>query len=367
MPKVSIIIPVYNAEGFIGVTIESLLNQTLTDCEYIFVNDGSTDNSLEVLQRYAVKDTRIVVIDQANQGISIARNSGVNISTGEYIGFMDNDDYVKPDMFETLYNDAVANNADIIVSKTILGRDGKYIIKDSIFPAGLVYDNAFIQDNIITNLLKAEDLFAVWNKLYKRSHIDEFNVRFPKNRNIEEDSMFNFQAFNKASRVIFTEYSGYYYKDVVVNESRKLIERDYFARAIERYLFDYKKEVGLVTKDEDIARLTAIRLIHRVFYLFFKCALDGFAGKKTRYNYIKNMITNPLVRNVAAKYNTHTLGINGYFERVVFFIIKSQAIIIMGVVIKMLQLFYTPKLSEFLRTLNKTKTGEQQNVIKKNI
>ena len=353
MPKVSIIIPVYNAEAFIDETIESLLNQTLTDCEYIFVNDGSTDNSLKVLQLYAVKDTRIVVIDQVNQGISVARNSGVNISTGEYIGFMDNDDYVKPDMYETLYNDAIANKADIIVSKTILGRDGKYIIKESIFPVGKVYDNDFIQENIITNLLKTEDLFAVWNKLYKRTLVEEFNVRFPKNRNIEEDSMFNFQAFNKAAKVEFLDYSGYYYRDVAINESRKFIERDYFQRAVERYHFDYKNEIGLTIDDSTLERLKSLRLLHRVFYLIFRCATDKNSPKSVCKAYIQKMVVHDDIRKIVAKYSPEDLEVYGTYQKLVLNIIKKQALSKLTFLTWIIGMVYSPRLSEMLRLLNK--------------
>ena len=361
MPKISIIIPVYNAEGFIDETIRSLLAQTLADCEYIFVNDGSLDNSLQLLEAYAQKDLRIRVVDQVNRGISMARNAGVAIARGEYIGFMDNDDYVKPDMYEVLYNLAIANDLDIVISKTILGRDGKYIIKDSIFPPDMVYDSPFIQQNIIPSLLKSEDLFAVWNKLYKRSFIEEHAVRFPNNRDIEEDSMFNFKAFNQAAKVIFTNYSGYYYRDVVINESKKIIERDYFSRAVERYLFDYKKELGLVTNDKDVARLTAIRFIHRVFYLIFKCALDKQLSKKVRYRYIKKMVTSPAVREVTRVYSKGTLEVKGYFEQVIFHIIQKQSFVKLAIAVRALQLLYIPQLSELLRVINKTKTGKQNN------
>ena len=127
--KVSVVIPVYNAKDYLQDCIKSLLSQTLVDCEFIFVNDGSTDNSLEIIQKYQEEDNRIKLISQENKGIAEARNAGIEIASGEYIGFLDNDDFVKIDFFENLYKNAIENNLDILVSKTILGRDGKYIIK----------------------------------------------------------------------------------------------------------------------------------------------------------------------------------------------------------------------------------------------
>lgn len=99
-PKVSIIVPVYNVEKYLAKCLDSLVNQTLKDIEIICINDGSTDNSLEILNTYAQKDSRITIIDKKNEGVSAARNTGLNISKGEYIMFVDSDDYLElPNVF----------------------------------------------------------------------------------------------------------------------------------------------------------------------------------------------------------------------------------------------------------------------------
>ena len=357
MPKVSIIIPVYNAEAFIDTTIQSLRVQTLEDCEFIFVNDGSKDNSSAIIEQYTKVDGRIKLINQNNQGISIARNNGINIATGDYITFMDNDDYVKPDMYKTLYDAAKTLTLDIVVSKTLLGRDDKYILKEAVFPEGIIYDNSFIQDNIIPSLLKEEDMFAVWNKLYNRDFIERHFVRFPSNREIEEDSMFNFAAFNKAQRVQFIDYSGYYYRNVSVNESRKFIERDYFARAAERYQFDYKTFFDLPIASKEAGRLKAIRFIHRVFYLIFSCALQKGTAANVRYAYIKNMMLSTNVQYVISHYSAPELEVEGRFQKLVFSILRKKSGAGLSILVKAIQFFYSPKLSEILRKLNKTGTG----------
>lgn len=353
MPKVSIIIPVYNAAAFIDECIRSLVSQTLEDCEYIFVNDGSQDNSAAIVQGYAAGDSRIVLIEQHNQGISMARNAGIAAAKGEYLGFCDNDDFLKADMLETLYSIAKTENLDIIVSKTILGRDNKYIIKESIYPVDIVYDNTYAKEHFVADLLKREDLFAVWNKLYRREFIEQFLIRFPANRNIEEDSMFNLQAFNKANRIMFTDYSGYYYRDVVVNESRKYIERDYFQRAVERYRFDYKKEIGLTIDEKKYKRLVALRLMHRVFYLIFRCAVEKGYSWEQRKSYILKMVLNAEIRAVAAAYTHEELEIKGRFQKLIFDIIKGQQLQKMVIVAKGLGIAYSPAVSEILRKINK--------------
>ncbi len=353
-PKISVIIPVYNAAPFIDECIKSLLVQTLSDCEFIFINDGSKDNSTEIIESYT--DSRIILINQLNQGISMARNAGVNAATGEYIGFLDNDDYIKSDMLEILYTTANANDLDIVVSKTILGRDGKFIIKDSVYPVDEVYETTFIQQNIVPDLLKREDLFAVWNKIYKRELIEKYKVRFPENRNIEEDSMFNLQAFNKASKIIFLDYSGYYYRDVIINESRKIIERDYFERAVERYHFDYKNVIGLDIEDEKLKLLKSLRLIHRVFYLIFRCSIEKKYDVRTLQIYIRKMVSHADVREIASKYSAEELEVNGHFQKLLFTIIKKQSLKKLSLVSKLVRLVYSPKLSEILRSLNKKQT-----------
>ena len=113
MPKISVIIPVYNVERFLKKCLESVINQTLSDLEIICINDGSTDKSLSILNSFAQKDNRIIVINQDNQGQSCARNAGLSIATGKYIGFVDSDDWIDLDFYEKLYNTAKKYNADI--------------------------------------------------------------------------------------------------------------------------------------------------------------------------------------------------------------------------------------------------------------
>ena len=111
--KISIIIPVYNAEKYLRKCLDSVINQTLKEIEIICINDGSTDLSLSILKKYATCDNRIKIINQENQGVAIARNNGLKYATGEYIGYVDSDDYVSSIFFELLYNNAKKYNADI--------------------------------------------------------------------------------------------------------------------------------------------------------------------------------------------------------------------------------------------------------------
>ena len=115
-PRVSIIVPMYGVEKYVEQCIDSLLKQTLQEIEIILVDDGSPDRSGEIADEYAKKDSRIKVVHQKNSGLGPARNTGIRVATGDYIGFVDSDDWANHQMFARLYEVAVKNNADIVVS-----------------------------------------------------------------------------------------------------------------------------------------------------------------------------------------------------------------------------------------------------------
>ena len=114
MPKVSVIVPVYNVEEYLERCLDSLVNQTLKDIEIIIVNDGSTDGSKEIIQKYLNKYKNIVYLEKENGGLSSARNYGIPYAKGEYIGFVDSDDYVEITMYENMYNKAIEEKSDMV-------------------------------------------------------------------------------------------------------------------------------------------------------------------------------------------------------------------------------------------------------------
>ena len=351
--KVSIIIPVYKPGNLIHECVTSLINQSFKSTEFIFVNDGSPDNVQEILNDYQKKDERIKIIEQENQGISVARNKGLQIAKGEYIGFLDNDDYYKDNFIEKLYSKASKCQLDIVVSRTIEGRDGKKIIKAPIFETNKIYNQEFSHKNFIKNLLTEESLFAVWNKLYKRELITQYNIQFPSNREIEEDCMFNLQAFNNSKRIMFIDYYGYYYREVSTSESRRFIERDLFTKAIEKYNFDYKSTYNLEINKEEEERFKSVRLINRAIYLTFICSKDN-ANFNTNYSYVKSIVSNPILINAMKTYKHDPLLKAGKYNRILINIILKQNYIKLRIICFSIYKFYTQSVSEFLRNLNGT-------------
>lgn len=174
MCKVSIVVPIYNVEKYLPRCINSLINQTLQEIEIILVNDGSTDNSAKIAKEYLTKyESKIKYVEKENGGLSDARNFGMNYATGEYIAFLDSDDYIEPNAYEEMYEKAKKENAD-------------YVECDFIWE----YTNKIKEDKRISYNNKKEMLENVrvvaWNKLIKRSIIVENKLSFPKGLRYED-------------------------------------------------------------------------------------------------------------------------------------------------------------------------------------
>ena len=203
-PKVSVIVPVYNVEKYLEKCLESLIHQTLKEIEIIIINDGATDSSPKIIERYTQKDSRIKTINQKNQGLSGARNSGLKIAQGEYISFIDSDDWVDQDFLEKLYNSAKNNNADIAMTTIIRKREKiqKYRVH-------------YIKENVYETLeekIKACNIPTccyVWNKLYKKNLLE--NMEFSINRYFE-DMLWIPEIIKKANKIVTTRYTNYYYR-----------------------------------------------------------------------------------------------------------------------------------------------------------
>ena len=203
-PKVSIIIPVYNVEKYLERCINSLRNQTLEDIEIILVDDSSTDSSLALCNKFAEEDSRIKVIHKENEGAGMARNVALKVATGEYYGFVDSDDYVEPEMFETLYSKAVKYNSDLVMSG-VLFVDGNMFSESGECVCKHYFDNdtQFESDEDLKKLRMgivgalpddADDSkygMSIWKNLFKHEIIKQNNLEFQSEREmLSEDALF---------------------------------------------------------------------------------------------------------------------------------------------------------------------------------
>ena len=189
MAKISVIIPVYNTGVYLEECLESLINQTMQDIEIICINDGSTDNSSDILSKYAKKDSRIKVFSQKNSGPSVARNLGIQQAKGDYITFVDSDDWISLEMCEKIYKRAVSTNSDILLFSMYSYANGQLSQDDRInrilnFCTNSTFKIDAIYDCI--NLLPVQTAA----KLYKSSIIKENNINFPENISVGEDICF---------------------------------------------------------------------------------------------------------------------------------------------------------------------------------
>lgn len=176
-PKISLIIPVYNVEKFLKTTLDSVFAQTFKDFEVIIVNDGSTDSSLEIIKEYSKNYSNMVVINQENQGQGIARNNALKVAKGEYIAFLDSDDFLEPDFLEVLYNTAVDNNADIACCSFKLNYEKGF---HELFMAFTPRKCSVISsDEALKKLILDITIHHfLWNKIYKRSLFTENSITF---------------------------------------------------------------------------------------------------------------------------------------------------------------------------------------------
>lgn len=208
-PLISIIVPVYRTEKFLPQCIESILAQTYQNLEIILIDDGSPDRSGAICDKYAEQDKRIIVIHKENGGVSSARNAGLKIAKGEYIGFVDSDDYIAPDMYEYLYGLIIRENVDIAMCNLCQERHCKWEVVSQIDQIEKKYSNVQIFDLHLWTYLM--------NKLFKRSVLN--NVWFHENLSFGEDAYFLFQVLQQNDCIV-SDKAKYYYRDNLTSATR---------------------------------------------------------------------------------------------------------------------------------------------------
>ena len=208
-PIVSVIVPVYNVEQYIGRCLESLTNQSCSlEYEIIVINDGTKDNSMDIVQDYAKRYSFIKIIEQENAGLSGARNTGIENATGEYIAFVDSDDFVSTDYIKLLYESAVENNSDVVCCnyRNIVNESGSGIGNFPRHSCGV-----FSGEKILKEVLQDITVRSyVWNKMYRRSIVEDNGIRFPLGVNFEDLAIMP-QVFYYSKKVSFIPQALYNY------------------------------------------------------------------------------------------------------------------------------------------------------------
>ena len=212
-PKVSIIIPIYNPGEYFVKCLDSAINQTLTDIEIICIDDGSTDDSINLLEKYSKNDERFKIFHQENLGAGTARNKGIENANGEYIIFLDSDDWIENDMCERLYNHAKLLDVDLVLFDVIWYHKNnkkelfKYF-KDDEFNQD--YDSFVFNRSLILDKIVDPSLGVIWSKFYKISFLKDNNIKFSTYK-IYNDVVFHFKTILSANKIAYYPHVFYHY------------------------------------------------------------------------------------------------------------------------------------------------------------
>ena len=213
LPKVSIIIPIYNPGEYFVKCLDSAINQTLTDIEIICIDDGSTDDSINLLEKYSKNDKRFKIFHQENLGAGAARNKGIENAQGEYIIFLDSDDWIENDMCERLYDHAKHLDADLVLFDVIWYHKNnkkeffKYFSEDEFNQDynSFVFDRKFIHEKVVD-----PSLGVIWSKFYKTSFLKDNNIKFSTYK-IYNDVVFHFKTILSANKIAYCPHVFYHY------------------------------------------------------------------------------------------------------------------------------------------------------------
>ena len=333
-PQVSIIVPVYNVENYIERCLNSLVNQTFKDIEIITINDGSTDKSLELLNKYAKEDIRVSVIDLGDEGVSYCRNLGIEKANGKYIMFVDSDDWIDSNMIEVMYKKAEENKLDLVMCSYI--REFKDHSKEKIFnlPEEIIYKEDKVKNELLRKLVgpvkeelsnpeMLDALGTVWGKLYRTDILKENKIKFVDLKEIgsAEDTLFNIFTFNYLSKVMFLNKPMYHYwrdnpKSVTSQYNPKLKEQ---RKVFFKYISDFIKENNF---EQVFKEALNNRICTSVLGLgLIECSKNNKISRINKIKNIKKIINEEYIRNA---YKNLELKYFSIHWRVFYFFIKNK-------------------------------------------
>lgn len=293
-PKISIIVPIYNVESYLHTCVDSIINQTYANLEIILVDDESPDNCGAICDDYAKQDERVKVIHQKNKGLSGARNSGMKIATGDYIAFVDSDDWVELNMYEHLLTLAEENNLAIIEGG-ILERENDTALRED-FDISKVTLQIESYPEAYKRII-SEARFSVWRRLYKKEIVTDYLFKEGK---ISEDVYFTIDNIKKADRIGHFLYPFYNYRSNPTSITRQSYSIKDFD-ALEAAMYLYNTVVGIFPSNDEIKLLARQHLLKRLFRHYRLLNYNSFIDPdfKHRLN-TKKLITKYYSKNHGA-------------------------------------------------------------------
>jgi len=278
MPKTSIILPCYNVESFLPRAIESVLNQSSKDFELLVIIDGSPDNSKQIAEEYALKDTRIKVFEKENGGLSDARNYGLSRAKGEFIYFMDSDDWIEPGLLEDNLKIIEQENLDFVIFGYIQDDEDEHqqvIHSKEVLPLVNVWKKN--DPNLKIDQHHLGLLGYAWNKIYKKSFLDQHDFKFEKGISLVEDILFNAPIYTISEKIRFNQKAYYHYLNRPITTLMKTFHPNHL---------DLKKRKHLVLED-----FFDSWNIPRGKEILAKNFIDGFRGSIHSLFAYKNQLT----------------------------------------------------------------------------
>jgi len=275
---ISVIIPCYNLDKYLRKCLESVLSQSYKNLEVITIDDGSTDATLEILSEYGAKDDRIVTVKQSNAGAGVALNKGIELAKGNYLAFVDNDDWIEPAMYEKLHAELTSSNADMAVCNfNLVYDDHTDLCYSSISNETVnIHDDVYGYFNKYCSCPKPNNY--IWSRLYRTKSVKDSNVRFEKFR-LGADTLFNFKLLPLMSRVTFIKDGLYNYvqrNDSSVYTAAKTSNiADIYADGFEA-LVDYYESNSF----SEFKKVLPIHAFTRLRSVFFYSRLAGLSDEE---------------------------------------------------------------------------------------
>lgn len=323
MVKVSVIVPIYNKEKVLKRNVHTILNQTLKDIEIILINDGSTDRSGQICEDIQRNDKRVKVMHQPNKGVSVARNTGISVATGDYIGFVDPDDWIELDMYENMYTKIKETHANICLCNYSVDEIDKR--RDILLETPLnVLNKTQIRDNLILNMIAPKTVNSsekviigtVWRLLIERQIIEKNNLSFIENLPIMEDLIFTINSLSKVYKVCIDENVNYHY----VQDNSSAINK-YRENLVELNEIVNNKLVCCL-RENNLYEISTHRINNRYIFTALNEIRNATNGNKSIRDKIISI--NKICENMNLQNSLKLINLNGFTlrKKVVLYSIK---------------------------------------------
>ncbi|HWK24487.1 MAG TPA: glycosyltransferase [Ureibacillus sp.] len=319
-PLISVIIPIYNVEKYLNRCIDSVINQTYENLEIILINDGSPDLCGKICDEYSKTDQRIKVIHKENGGVSSARNVGLKAAKGDYIAFVDPDDYVTRNMFEKLNHYREESQADIVSCCALVEND-EGVIKNSFFKItndSIVVDKQRAIIQLVWNNYLAEsdryiDIGVPWGKLYRKSMLTDNNIEFKESLRRQQDNIFNLYAFHNANKIVYIDDPLYNYNYTNISNvfSKYVRDIDVLFTELTNETNHFLKEYGWFRNNEIQLAFSAKGTSYLISILALKFFNKDYkVSSRDRINSVKRLVSSEPYKSSLSNVELHFFKIH---------------------------------------------------------